>query len=258
MLYETIIYEAKDGVATITLNRPDAANALNDTMAGDLLDALQQAGTDPSIRALLITAAGKAFCAGQDLKAVPSTRSIAELLATTWNPIVRGIRELEKPVVAALNGVAAGAGAGVALACDLRVASERASLVILFSKVGLIPDAGVTWALPRLLGLGRALELAWLAEPVDAARALELGLVNRVVAPGHLMDEAAALARRLAEGPTLAFGLTKRAMNRALTMAFPEALEYEGMLQDVAFHSADFGEGVAAFLEKRPARFTGG
>ena len=256
--FETITFEIRDGVATITLNRPDSANALNDAMAEELLDAFHQTKMDAAIRALVITGAGKAFCAGQDLKAVPSTRSITELLATTWNPIVRGLRELEKPVVGALNGVAAGAGAGVALACDLRVASERASLVILFSKVGLIPDAGVTWALPRLLGMGRALELAWLAEPVDAARALELGLVNRVVAPDHLMEEAGALARRLAEGPTLAFGLTKRAMNRALTMAFPDALEYEGMLQDVAFHSADFGEGVAAFLEKRPARFTGG
>jgi 2-(1,2-epoxy-1,2-dihydrophenyl)acetyl-CoA isomerase len=257
VLYETILFEVKDGVATITLNRPEAANALDDQMAGEFLQALAQARTDASVRALVVTGAGKVFCAGQDLKAVPD-RSIGEILATTWNPIVRGLRELEKPVVGALNGAAAGAGAGVALACDVRVASERASFVILFSRIGLIPDAGLTWALPRLVGMGRALELAWLTEPVDATRALELGLVNRVVAPDDLMDEAGALARRLAEGPTLAFGLTKRAMNRALNLAFPDALDYEGMLQEVAFDSADFGEGVAAFFEKRPARFTGG
>lgn len=260
MLYETIIFEAKDGAATLTLNRPGAFNALNDAMAEEILDGLRQAGKDASIRALLVTGAGKAFCSGQDLKAISDmagTRSISEHLALTWHAIVRRLRELEKPSVAAINGVAAGAGCSLALACDLRVASEAASLMVVFSKVGLVPDSGATWALPRLVGMGKALELAYLAEPVDAPSALQLGLVNRVVPADRLIEEAGALARRLAEGPTLAYGLTKRAMNRASTMAFHEALEYEAMLQDVAGRSADHVEGVRAFIENRPARFEG-
>lgn len=259
MLYETIIFEAKDGVATLTLNRPDVFNSLNDALAEEVLDALKQVAKDASVRALLVTGAGKAFCAGQDLKSLSDvgSRSISEHLDLTWNPIVRRLRELEKPSVAAINGVAAGAGCSLALACDLRVASEAASLRVVFSRVGLVPDSGATWALPRLVGMGKALELAYLAEPVDAQSALQLGLVNRVVPADRLLEEAGALARRLAEGPTLAYGLTKRAMNRASTMAFHEALEYEAMLQDVAGRSADHTEGVRAFIEKRPARFEG-
>jgi 2-(1,2-epoxy-1,2-dihydrophenyl)acetyl-CoA isomerase len=258
MLYETITYEAKDGVATVTLNRPDAANALNNEMAEELQDALKQIAGDPALRAMLLTGAGKAFCAGQDLKSFAGTkRSASEHIALTWAPIVRRIREMEKPVVAALNGVAAGAGCGLALACDLRVASEKASLVVLFSRVGLVPDAGTTWFLPRLVGMGKALELAFLTEPVDAATAERLGLVNKVVAHEALLEEAGALARRLAEGPTVAYGLTKRAMNRAASMTLNEALEYEGMLQDVAGGTADSAEAIRAFVEKRPARFEG-
>jgi 2-(1,2-epoxy-1,2-dihydrophenyl)acetyl-CoA isomerase len=260
VLYETIIFEVKDGVATLTLNRPEVFNSLNDTLAEEVLDALKQATREESIRALLVTGAGKAFCAGQDLKSIAGqagTRSISEHMARTWSPIVRRIRELEKPVVAALNGVAAGAGCSLALACDLRIASETAGLMVAFSRVGLIPDAGGTWTLPRLVGMGKALELAFLAERIDAATALQLGLVNWVVPADRLQEEAEALARRLAEGPTLAFGLTKRAMNRGATLAFHEALEYEGMLQEVAGHSADYVEGVRAFVDKRPARFQG-
>ena len=260
MLYETITFEAKDGVATLTFNRPDAFNAFNDAMAEEVADAVKQAGRDASVRALLVTGAGKAFCAGQDLKAISETagtRTIAEHIELTWNPVVRGLRDVEKPVVAALNGVAAGAGCSLALACDLRIASDKASLIVVFSKVGLIPDSGATWTLPRLVGPGKALEMAYLADPVDAATAERLGLVNRVVPADALMAEAESLARRLAEGPTLAFGLTKRAMNRAAAMTFSEALEYEALLQDVAGRSADFAEGVRAFVEKRPARFEG-
>ncbi len=259
MLYETITYEAKDGVATLTLNRPDAFNSLNDAMAEELQDALKQVAADDGTRALVITGAGKAFCAGQDLKSFSDAgeRTVAEHLERTWNPIVRAIHGLEKPVVAALNGVAAGAGCSLALACDLRIASEKASLIVVFSKVGLVPDSGATWTLPRLVGPGKALELAYLADPVDAATAERLGLVNRVVAPDALMPETEALARRLADGPTLAYGLTKRAVNRGATLTFDEALEYEALLQDVAGDSADFREGVTAFIEKRPARFQG-
>ncbi len=257
MLYETITFEAKDGLATLTLNRPEGFNSLNDTLAEEVIDALDQTAKDASVRALLVTGAGKAFCAGQDLKSLDPDRPLGQHTEMTWNPIVRRLHDLEKPTVAALNGVAAGAGASVALACDLRVASERASLIVVFSKVGLVPDSGATWLLPRLVGVAKALELAYLAEPVDAATALSLGLVTKVVAPDSLLEEAEGLARRLADGPTLAYGLTKRAMNRAATMSFHEALDYEAMLQTVCGGSADYAEGVAAFTEKRPARFQG-
>lgn len=257
MLYETITLETKDGLATLTLNRPDAYNALNDTMASELVDALDEVAGDGSVRALLVTGAGRAFCAGQDLKALDPQRPIGKHIELTWNPVVRRLWELEKPVVAAVNGVAAGAGASLALAADLRVASEKATLIVVFSKVGLVPDSGATWMLPRLVGMGRALELAYLAEPVDAATAYRLGLVNRVVLPDALVAEAEALARRLAEGPTLAFGLTKRAMHRAAETTFAEALDAEAALQDEAGRSADHAEGVAAFVAKREPRFEG-
>jgi 2-(1,2-epoxy-1,2-dihydrophenyl)acetyl-CoA isomerase len=258
MLYETITYEAKDGVATITLNRPDAANALNNAMAEELQDALKQVAKDDTVRAVLLTGAGKVFCAGQDLKDFSATsRSVSEHIALTWAPIVRRIRSLEKPVVAALNGAAAGAGCGLALACDMRVASEKASIVVLFSRVGLVPDAGTTWFLPRLVGMGKALEMAFLTEPVGAADAERLGLVNKVVTHEALLEEAGALARKLAEGPTVAYGLTKRAMNRAASMTLDEALEYEGMLQDVAAGTSDAAEAMRAFVEKRPPNYQG-
>jgi Enoyl-CoA hydratase/carnithine racemase len=257
MIYDTITLETKNGVATLTLNRPDAYNAFNDAMGEEVGDALGQAARDDGVRALLLTGAGKAFCAGQDLKSIEPDRSLGDVVEKVWNPVLQRLWDLEKPVVAALNGIAAGAGASLALACDLRVASEKAALSVVFTKVGVVPDSGITWTLPRLVGMGRALELAYLADPVDAATAERLGLVNRVVPADDLLEEAGSLARRLAEGPTLAYALTKRAMRRAATSTFPEALEYEGHLQEIAGRSADYGEGVAAFVEKRPARFQG-
>jgi 2-(1,2-epoxy-1,2-dihydrophenyl)acetyl-CoA isomerase len=257
MIYDTITLETKDGVATLTLNRPDAYNAFNDAMGEEVVDALGQAARDDAVRALLLTGAGKAFCSGQDLKSIEPGRSLGDVLEKLWNPVLRRLWDLEKPVVAALNGIAAGAGASLALACDLRIASEKAALAVVFTKVGVVPDSGITWTLPRLVGLGKALELAYLADPVDAATAERLGLVNRVVPADNLLEEAGGLARRLAEGPTLAYALTKRAMRRAATSTFPEALEYEGHLQEIAGRSADYGEGVNAFVEKRPARFQG-
>jgi 2-(1,2-epoxy-1,2-dihydrophenyl)acetyl-CoA isomerase len=257
MLYETITLETKDGVATLTLNRPESYNAFNDAMGEETADALAQVAEDPSVRALLVTGAGKAFCSGQDLKSIEPGRSLGDVLAKVWNPVLSRLWALEKPVIAALNGIAAGAGASLALACDLRIASEKAALSVAFTKVAVVPDSGMTWTLPRLVGMGKALELAYLADPLDAAAAERLGLVNRVVPTESLAEEAGALARRLAEGPTLAYALTKRAMRRAATSTFPEALEYEGELQAIAGASADYGEGVAAFVEKRPARFSG-
>lgn len=260
MAYETILYDTSDGVATLTLNRPDAMNALDNTMAKELKDALKAVAKDAETRALLLTGAGRAFCSGQDLKAVTgegAPPTLGDHLRKTWNPIVTAVYELEKPTVCALNGVAAGAGASLALACDLRVASEKASMMIVFSKVGLVPDSGATWMLPRLVGTAKALEMAYLAEPVAADEALRLGLVNRVVPPDDLDKEAGELARRLASGPTKAYGWTKRAMDRAWGTTLTDALEHEAHLQTAAGRTEDYEEGLNAFGEKRAPEFRG-
>lgn len=255
---DTIIVEQSGGVMTITLNRPDVLNAVNDQMAGELRDALRQGSRDAAVRCVLITGAGRGFCSGQDLRdRAGGQTSYREHLHATYNPVISLIRTMEKPVLAAVNGVAAGAGCSLALAADLRVASERASFIEVFSRVGLVPDSGSTWFLPRLVGLGKALELAYLAEPVDAQEALRLGLVNRVVPHEDLMPKAMDLAQRLAAGPTRAYGLTKRAMTYALRSTLDDALDYEAHTQEVAGRTADHREGVTAFLEKRKARYEG-
>ena len=260
MTYETILYEVADGVATITLNRPSKLNAFNDAMIGETLDALKAAARDDAARSIVLTGAGRAFSSGQDLAAFQERGeggSIAEHLRHGYHRVVRQMVTLEKPIVGAINGIAAGAGCGVALAADMRIAADSASFMLAFSRIGLIPDSGVNWFLPRIIGYSRAYEMAVTADRVSAATALEWGLVNRVVPAEQLPEIAAAVARQLAEGPTLAFGLTKRAMNRALTSTLDEALAGEAYLQEVAGRSADNREGIAAFLEKRPPRFVG-
>ena len=260
MAYETILYDVADGVATITLNRPAKLNAFNDEMIGETLDALRAAGRDDAARCIVLTGAGRAFSSGQDLAAFEGRGeavSIAEHLRHGYHRLVRQMVTLEKPIIGAINGIAAGAGCGVALAADIRIAAADASFMLAFSRIGLIPDSGVNWFLPRLVGYGRAYEMAITADRVPAATALAWGMVNHVVPTEQLPEIAAATARHLAEGPTLAFGLTKRAMNRALTSTLDEALAYEAHLQEVAGRSADNREGIAAFLEKRPPRFTG-
>ena len=255
---DTIIVEQSGGVMAITLNRPDVLNAVNDQMAGELRDALRQGTRDAAVRCVVITGAGRGFCSGQDLRdRAGGPTSYREHLHATYNPVISLIRTMEKPVLAAVNGVAAGAGCSLALAADLRVASERASFIEVFSRVGLVPDSGSTWFLPRLVGLGKALELAYLAEPVDAQEALRLGLVNRVVPHEDLMAKMMDLAQRLAAGPTRAYGLTKRAMTYALRSTLEDALDYEAHMQEVAGRTADHREGVTAFLEKRQARYEG-
>lgn len=256
---DTIIVEQGEGVLTITLNRPDVLNAVNDQMMREMQDALRQAERDAAVRCLVITGAGRGFCSGQDLRdrARPGGFSYGEHLRGGYNPIILRLRTMEKPVIAAVNGVAAGAGCSLALAADVRIASDRASFIEVFARVGLIPDSGSTWFLPRLVGLGKALELAYAADPVDAAEAHRLGLVNRVVPHDDLMPQTAALARRLAAGPTKAYGLTKRAITYGLGAPLEESLNYEAYLQDIAGRTADHREGVMAFLEKRQARFEG-
>jgi 2-(1,2-epoxy-1,2-dihydrophenyl)acetyl-CoA isomerase len=258
--YQTLLYSLADGVAEITLNRPDALNAFDDVMAAEFQEVLKSAERDSTVRALLITGAGKGFCAGQDLGAVrerPEGLSFREHLLKTYNPIVAKLRSIEKPVVAAVNGAAVGAGFGLALACDIRYASETAKFRMAFIGIGLAPDSGTSYFLPRLVGMGRALELAYTNDLVDAATALQLGLVNKVFPAEALLKEARALAVKLAGGPTKAYGLTKRAMLRAASGALDEALDYEAHLQDIAGRTGDHKEGVAAFLEKRPPQFKG-
>jgi 2-(1,2-epoxy-1,2-dihydrophenyl)acetyl-CoA isomerase len=252
-------YDVEDAIATIVLDRPEALNALTVPLKEELLAAFREAGRDRAVRAVVLTGSGRAFCAGQDLRErlEPDAAPLAVEVRERYNPLILAMRRLEKPIVGAINGVAAGAGASLALACDLRIAAEDASIVLAFGRVGLIPDSGATWLLPRLVGVARAFELALTNEPLSAADAERLGLVTAVVPRDALLDEARGLAGRLAAGAPRAVALTKRALNRSLETDFESALEYEAFLQGIAGRTADHAEGLRAFLEKRPPRFTG-
>jgi 2-(1,2-epoxy-1,2-dihydrophenyl)acetyl-CoA isomerase len=255
----TVLRETADGVLTLTLNRPEALNSFTVEMKDDLLKALKDAARDKEVRAIVLTGAGRAFSAGQDLKERQGA-DVADLgteLRLRYNPIILAMRRLEKPIVGAINGVAAGAGISIALACDIIIAADNATFIEAFTRVGLVPDTGSTWLLPRLVGNARAAEMFLTADPVDAATAERIGLINRAVPADRLMDEATALAARLAKSAPIALGLAKRALNRTFDMNLEEALDYEAQLQSVAGRSADHKEGVAAFVEKRPPRFTG-
>ncbi|MFQ5854238.1 MAG: enoyl-CoA hydratase-related protein [Anaerolineae bacterium] len=259
-----VSYRIHDGVAVVTLNRPDKLNALTAAMLRELNRVLGQAESDAAVRAVVITGGvGRGFSAGQDLTEMREREEAgepgvsAEYLEQTYHPLIRRIRRMEKPVIGAINGVAAGAGASLALACDLRIASENASFIQSFVNVGLIPDSGSTFFLPRLVGMARAMELAFTGRRLSAEEAERFGLVNQVVPQDQLMDAAMELARQLAQGPTSVIGMTKRALNRSWLVDIEEALDYEGELQELARATEDHHEGVAAFLEKRPPKFTG-
>ncbi|MDQ3871869.1 MAG: enoyl-CoA hydratase-related protein [Chloroflexota bacterium] len=255
----TVGVEVEAAVATVTLNRPEVLNSFNRAMKDELYAVLKEAARDKSVRALVLTGSGRAFSAGQDLRErqAPGEADLATELRERYNPLVLAMRQMEKPIIGAINGVAAGAGCSVALACDIRLASEAASFIEVFGRVGLVPDTGSSWLLPRLVGYARAAEMVFTAEPVDARTAEAIGLVNRVVPAERLMPAAQELARRLADAAPLALALAKRALNRALETDFEAALEYEAQLQGIAGRSRDHAEGVAAFAEKRPPRFTG-
>ena len=256
---ETVLRETADGVLTLTLNRPDALNSFTIEMKEALAAALKDAARDRDVRALILTGAGRAFSAGQDLKERPGgdVPDLGTELRARYNPIVLAMRRLEKPIIGAVNGVAAGAGCSIALACDIRLASATASFIEVFGRVGLVPDTGSSWLLPRLVGYARAAEMIFTTDPIDAETAERIGLVNRVVSADRLMDEATELARRLAGSAPLALGLAKRALTRSLDASLEEALEYEAQLQSIAGRSADHAEGVAAFVEKREAKWRG-
>jgi 2-(1,2-epoxy-1,2-dihydrophenyl)acetyl-CoA isomerase len=260
MAFETILFEIENGVATITLNRPDRLNAFNDQMIDEATTAFKQANREKEIRCVVLTGNGRAFSSGQDLADVMErgdSFSIGDHLRHGYHRLLKQMVRLEKPIIGAINGIAAGAGVGVALATDIRIAADSASFMLAFSKVGLVPDSGTNWLLPRLIGQARAYEMAVTADKIPADTALAWGLVNRVVPAAQLMETVAAWAGSLSTGPTLAYGLTKRAMNQAWHSDLFGALEYEAHLQEIAGRSHDNKEGVTAFLEKREAQFKG-
>jgi 2-(1,2-epoxy-1,2-dihydrophenyl)acetyl-CoA isomerase len=259
---ESIRFACEDGVARVTLARPDVLNSLDRPMARELQAALDACAERAEVRAVLLTGEGRAFCAGQDLaEIVPPDGSpgpaVSDIVAESYNPVVRRILALEKPVVCAVNGVAAGAGANLALCCDLVIASRSASFLQAFVNIGLIPDSGGTFLLPRLVGLARAKSLAFLGERIPAEQAHAMGLIHALAEPDALAADSLALARRLAALPTRAIGLAKRAFHAEVFPALDAALERERALQGEAAQTRDYAEGVRAFLAKRKPVFTG-
>lgn len=259
MNFQFLTFAVADGVATITLNRPEVYNALNDAITYELQDALKAAAKDEAVRVVVLTGAGKAFCSGQDLKAVAGQekRSFMESLHKRYNPIIRAMKSLPKPIVAKVNGVAAGAGCSLALACDIIVASEEASLIEVFINIGLIPDSGSSYFLPRLVGMAKAFELCSMGSRVKATEALQLGLINKVVPADQLDAAVKEYTDYYSKAPTKAIGLIKKMLDKSTTSTLEEMLEYEAYCQEVAGTSKDYKEGVTAFLEKRKPAFEG-
>lgn len=260
-MYETLIYEKNNGVATIALNRPEVLNAFNGRMHEEIRETFDDAAEDDETRAIVIRGEGHGFSAGADLVEVmehdDGDLDLGEYLRETYSRLVTRIVNIEKPVIASLHGPVYGAGMGIALACDLRIAAENAEFSVAFVKIGLMPDAGVSFFLPRVVGLGRAMEMSMLGEAVEAKEAYNIGLVNKVVAKDELADETAALARRLADLPTLALGQIKQSFHASFEKDLETALESEARDQTLCGYTNDYKEGVAAFREKRPANFTG-
>lgn len=262
MSFEHILFTIEQGVATLTLNRPAQLNSFNAQMHKEVREALKQVRQNPEARCLLITGNGRGFCAGQDL----SDRNVApgaampdlgESIEKNYNPLIRTLRDLPMPVICAVNGVAAGAGANIALACDITLAARSASFIQAFCKIGLVPDSGGTWTLPRAVGMARAKALALLGDKLSAEQAEQWGMIWRCVDDEALQDEALKLARHLAAQPTYGLALIKRALNASASNSFDEQLDLERDLQRLAGRSEDYREGVAAFMEKRTPEFKG-
>jgi 2-(1,2-epoxy-1,2-dihydrophenyl)acetyl-CoA isomerase len=259
---DEVIFRREDQVEVVTLNRPDILNAFNFDMLNALTRRFEELGQDDGARAVVVTGEGRGFCTGADLTGGGARDDAAtpmgmRLSTHLYSRMIRAMAELEKPVIGAINGDAAGAGCNFALACDLLVASEKARFIQVFVRRGLVADAGGTFFLPRLIGLARAKELMFCGEALDARRALEMGLVNRVVPHEKLMDEAMEMARKLAKGPTRAIGMIKRMLNRSFESDLGTALELEASMQGIAVSTADVVEGITSFLHKRPPEFRG-
>ncbi|MBR9921914.1 MAG: 2-(1,2-epoxy-1,2-dihydrophenyl)acetyl-CoA isomerase [Bacteroidetes bacterium] len=256
---DLILFEKKGNIGHITLNRPKVYNSFNRAMALAMQEALDTCNKDPKIRAIYLTGAGKAFCAGQDLQEVIAADgpALTTILTEHYNPIIVRLRAIEKPVICAINGVAAGAGANIALACDITIAGESASFIQAFSKIGLIPDSGGTYTLPRLIGWQKASALMMLGEKVSATDAERMGMIYKVCSDAELEDTAMGIAQKLANMPTIGLGLTKRALNASFTGGLESQLMLEDELQTKAGKTEDYAEGVQAFLEKRKPAFKG-
>lgn len=261
MNFETILYTIDQGVGTIMLNRPDSFNAANEQLTTDLQAALADATTNEAVRCVVLTGAGKAFCSGQDLKDAPkpgdTKRDLRDSLNRRYNPIIRAMRAMPKPVIAGINGVAAGAGLSLALAADMRIMSASARLVEAFIGIALIPDSGATYFYPRMLGYAKAFEFATLNKPIPADEALRLGLVNMVVAPAAFNAALQKMATQYAQGPTQSYGFVKHLLQQGMTATLDEMLEAEADYQQRAGTSYDYTEGVTAFIEKRKPVFRG-
>ena len=262
MSYQTLLFDLSDGVATLTLNRPDKLNSFNAEMHEEMRDAMKTVERNDDIRCLLLTGAGRAFCAGQDLgdrDVSPDAEppDLGDSLERNYNPLIRRITSLEKPVVCAVNGVAAGAGANLALACDIVLAAQSATFIQSFSRIGLVPDSGGSWLLPRLVGRARALAITMLAEKVSAQQAADWGMIWKALGDEELMPQAIKLSQQLARQPTRGLGYLKRCMQLSSENDLDRQLDVERDLQRLAGRTDDYREGVAAFLQKREPRFSG-
>lgn len=254
-----VLYEKIGSTAHVTLNRPDVFNAFNDAQSYELQSVFKAIKRDKEIRVVMLTGAGKAFCSGQDLKAIANSknRSLSDSLYKRYNPIIKAMRELPKPIICKLNGVAAGAGASLALACDFIVAHEKASLIEVFVNVGLVPDSGSSYFLPKAISPARAFEMATMAPKIKAQQALEWGLINRVCNDENFDSTISEIAEYYSTAPTKSIGMIKKMLNKAQHSDLDTMLQYEAFCQEIAGKSADYKEGVAAFNEKRKANFTG-
>ena len=263
MSYKCLIYDEKDGVATLTMNRPERLNALGDTLRDDLHNAIMRASDDPAIRAIVLTGAGRGFCSGGDVKVMNENkergagRPLLDQVAPSRDRTVLAMRDAPKPLIAAVNGPAAGAGMNIALACDIRIASTTARFGETFAKRGLHVDWGGTYFLPRIVGMAKACELIFTGEIIDAEEALRLGIVSKVVAPEELMPSVYELAQNIAAGPPIAIRLAKRALYRSQDCELRSALEFETYAQNICSETEDAREGIKAFVEKRPPQFQG-
>ena len=258
-MYNTLIYEVKDNVCHINLNRPKVYNAFNDELSKEFQDALKNAGKDDNVRVVVLSGEGKAFCSGQDLKDISGQddRSLGESLHKRYNPIIKTMRKMEKPIIGKINGVAAGAGCSLALACDYIVAAKSASFIEIFINVGLVPDSGSSYFLPRVVGKQKAFELATMGNKLDAETAMKWGIVNQVAEDSELDATTQKIVDYYANAPTKAIGMIKKMLERSTHSDLEDMLEYEAQCQEIAGRSEDYKEGVDAFVNKRKPQFKG-